>query len=1051
MYVANLNVFFGHKDKKKRISLYLRSRTTFLLIMLLLSPPFILSEDSTSNPAIVNLVFKPVVNNETGSITHLSVHMEIKPSKKDSKENLVLRAPARYASVVGASDRIEGLQVSDRKGSVALEPDLEITEAGGMIIWKRWKSSRVPSGKITVEYQARIPEPKPRRGPPYELSVQGGGISGAGCGFLAFPEISGHFQLSFHWDLKHLDPDSQGLSTLGDGDFSAQINIDQIFNSFFIAGPLGTYPEKDDIKGFKSAWLGKPVFDAKEISAWTAKAFSGLRAFFRSTEPQRYRFFMIAGPENMGVGGTGLGNSFMLFVPTDPELSKDPRSTIAHEMIHYWVGGMEGDAASNFWFTEGLTVHYTRSATYKMGLFTTQEYLEDVNRTVYRYITNPKKNLPNDQIGKFFWQDRNVQIIPYDRGSLYFAHLDAEIRTKSENKRSLDSIIFELFDQRNKGILLTQEKWLEKIQEELGPDAKNEFYAIIIRGEDFDLEPSAFGDEFERIPITVHQFELGFDESIFSSNEKVVTGLVKGCEAEKAGLQNGDRILSKIDLNTFRESENARLKLVIERNGKTKEVEYWPRGKRLNGYKWIPKSKLDGIPFKKKGQGIFNGVNIDYSIVIEDFGVSHGVDGPTARIVSIAYLANQDRPNLDRPVIFLFNGGPIVPSFCLHVGAFGPKRASFPDDLTSDISEVSLVDNKYTVLDVADLVFYDPAGTGWSRVIEGSPDSYFSVEDDARQLAQFIRAWCDRHNRFSSAKFLFGESYGTLRAAVAAQKLIEDDPTFKLDGIFLLGQALNIIETSSRPQNVISYVVSLPTLASLAWYHGRVDKRGRSFEKFLDEVRTFAKGDYLRGLFLGSMLPEADKVRLSKRLSEFTGLPADFYYAKNLRLNKYQFRVELLKENGEVLGVSDGRYKAKAKGGFEIPDPAEKVYIALRERFRDYVDYLGISIGEDYKTDSPVKGLEGWKWGATTPFSDWPYMAYLNEVMDRNPDFRVVFGAGYFDLQTTVGATEYAVTQSGWPSKRVKICYYNAGHIAYSNEQSLKAMMNDVKDLVLQR
>ncbi|MHB8055780.1 MAG: S10 family peptidase, partial [Candidatus Aminicenantales bacterium] len=93
-------------------------------------------------------------------------------------------------------------------------------------------------------------------------------------------------------------------------------------------------------------------------------------------------------------------------------------------------------------------------------------------------------------------------------------------------------------------------------------------------------------------------------------------------------------------------------------------------------------------------------------------------------------------------MIFVFNGGPIVSSTTLHMAAFGPKRVAFPDDITADPLTFPLIDNTYTVLDAADLVFFDPAGTGLSRVDEGTaPNAYFSVDDDARQFAQFVAAW----------------------------------------------------------------------------------------------------------------------------------------------------------------------------------------------------------------------------------------------------------------------------------------------------------------------
>ena len=448
-------------------------------------------------------------------------------------------------------------------------------------------------------------------------------------------------------------------------------------------------------------------------------------------------------------------------------------------------------------------------------------------------------------------------------------------------------------------------------------------------------------------------------------------------------------------------------------------------------------------------QGQFNGQTVDYNAVIEKTFVTEGKEGPSAQIVSIAYIREGIDDIANRPVIFLFNGGPIVPSVYLHMAAFGPKRVAFPEDLTADPAAFPLVHNTYTILDATDLVFFDPAGTGLSRVNEGTaPDAYFSVEADARQLSQFVEAWSRSHGRLESPKYLFEESYGTLRAAVAARQLTHKDPPVRLDGVFLMGQALNIVETSSRPGNIIGYVVSLPTLAALGWYHGRVDKKERTFEQFLDEVRLFARTDYLMALFQGDALSTDERNRIAHQLAAFTSLPVDLYIRNNLRIRKIPFRSELLKDEDKVVGYYDGRYKTEAVEEGKVPDPSARINAAAISGFRRYAqEYLGLDL-TDYIIDSPVKDLEGWKWGGTTPFSDWPYMESIRKAMVKNPDLHVVAAAGYYDLTTTTGATEYAIAQSGWPKDRVRLELYEGGHMAYTMEKSLKELMDDVRILI---
>lgn len=449
--------------------------------------------------------------------------------------------------------------------------------------------------------------------------------------------------------------------------------------------------------------------------------------------------------------------------------------------------------------------------------------------------------------------------------------------------------------------------------------------------------------------------------------------------------------------------------------------------------------------------GIFNGKRVRYTANVESYRISDGVKGPAADLVAISYLA-AGVEELNRPVIFVFNGGPISPSIYLHMAAFGPRRVAFPDDLSADPATFQLADNPYTVLDVADIVFFDPASTGYSRVAAGvKPEAYFSIDADARQLVQFMRAWSDRHGRTASPKYLFGESYGTLRAAAAAQQLAQSQPALRLDGVFLMGQALNIIEMAQRPGNVTSYVVSLPTLSALGWYHGKVSRTGRTFEQLMAQSRSFAQNEYLRALFQGSDLPAQERARIAESLEDLTGLPASVFEARNLRVSKDTYRVELLKDRNLVLGAYDGRYVATPKNKDEVPDASLAPFPAIFEGFRRYArDDLQVRTPLEYRTDSPVtNGLEGWDWGKSkSPFGDWPYMQAIRQVMEQNPQFRVVVASGYYDTATTVGASEYAVVQSGWPRDRVTLRYYPGGHMAYTIEASLKQMMDDVRAFV---
>ncbi len=445
-------------------------------------------------------------------------------------------------------------------------------------------------------------------------------------------------------------------------------------------------------------------------------------------------------------------------------------------------------------------------------------------------------------------------------------------------------------------------------------------------------------------------------------------------------------------------------------------------------------------------QGTFNGVRVDYTALVERIPVADSAANTAADLVAFSYIA-QSSAGKQRPVIFVFNGGPISPSVFLHMLALGPKRLAVPDDLSADPAKFKTVDNTYTVLDVADIVFFDPASTGYSRVAGSTPpNAYFSVDADARQLTQFIQAWSRKHGREAAPKFLFGESYGTMRAAVAAQQIAELKEPLNLRGVFLMGQALNIVETVYRPQNIVSYTASLPTLAAIGWHHGKVAQRGRTLEQFLDEVRLFARTDYLTALYQGNALDPAEERRVAARLAELTGLPAETYVAAHLRVSKPQYRGLLLKADGKILGANDARYAGPAGKG----DPANAIYPAIFAAFDGYRrGTLGIAGDTPYVTDSPVKeGLDGWRWGAASPFGNWPYGDNLGKAMKLVPALQLAIGVGYEDTLTTTGASEYAIAQSDWPKDRTRILYYQGGHMAYTIEASLKKMTDDLRGFV---
>lgn len=450
-------------------------------------------------------------------------------------------------------------------------------------------------------------------------------------------------------------------------------------------------------------------------------------------------------------------------------------------------------------------------------------------------------------------------------------------------------------------------------------------------------------------------------------------------------------------------------------------------------------------PIVTERHGVFNGKIVGYRAFVEPFDTTNSDGTPAARLATISYVARQADPK--RPILFVFNGGPIAPSAILHMGAFGPKRVAVPDDVTAPPTAFELVDNPYTVLDVADIVFFDPAGTGLSRFAPGTdPKSQFSIHADARQLVQLVLAWTKAHGRSGAPVYLLGESYGTLRAPEAAAQLAAAGAAPA--GVILLGQAVNIVEYSQRRLNIVSYAVSLPTLAAIAWWHQKADRKGRDFDAFIKDAQAFGGGAYLSALFAGDTATVQQREAVATRLQEFTGIGADYWRSHALRMTKVEYQRLLFP--GKLLATNDARYIGPPEG----ENPFDRIPTTYETVFARYLasDLRAGMLGV-YSNVSPAPAtFAGWDWGpGTSPFGDWPYGQAISDLMATQPGFRVFVANGYYDTQTTIGAMDYLVSQSGWPRDRVRTAYYQGGHMAYTNEASLKRFTDDVRAMITRK
>jgi carboxypeptidase C (cathepsin A) len=395
------------------------------------------------------------------------------------------------------------------------------------------------------------------------------------------------------------------------------------------------------------------------------------------------------------------------------------------------------------------------------------------------------------------------------------------------------------------------------------------------------------------------------------------------------------------------------------------------------------------------------------------------------------------------------------------MGAFGPVRV-VTQDARHTPAPYSVVNNDQSLLDASDLVFIDAPGTGFSRIAgKDKEKAFYGVDQDIDAFAQFITRFLSQYGRWSSPKYIFGESYGTMRGAGLALALQNRD--VDLNGVILLSDILNWDMLPDDPQVNPGidepYVVSLPTYAATAWYHTRVANRP-DLQAFLGEVEAFATGDYAQALLKGNDLPDAERQRIAERLSAYTGLTVPYLLKTNLRIEYGAFQKELFADRETTVGTLDTRFAGATL------DPLSKVatydpqsnaisaaYVAA---WNGYVrGTLRYGSGVEYKSGIPI--YSSWDYKHQPPDADKALIALPNVLPDlavamkQNPDMKVMVNGGYYDVSTPYFAGKMEMRHLPIPPSlrgNIEYRYYESGHMVYAHQPSLVALHDNVADFI---
>ena len=326
---------------------------------------------------------------------------------------------------------------------------------------------------------------------------------------------------------------------------------------------------------------------------------------------------------------------------------------------------------------------------------------------------------------------------------------------------------------------------------------------------------------------------------------------------------------------------------------------------------------------------------------------------PRANIFYVAYDKTAGGNDAERPVTFVFNGGPGASSVFLHLGALGPKRVLLNDDGTALPAAVKLVENDYTWLEFTDLVFIDPVGTGYSRAAQGvDAKQFYSVEEDAKLAGEFIRLYVTRNKRWLSPKFIAGESYGATRATAIAGYL-QNTLNMNLSGLVLISPALNFQTFRFNTGNDLAAALCLPSYTAAAWYHKKLGASLQdNLQKTLREVEEWTQSEYLVSLQKGSQLSNDDQAKIDAKLAGYTCLSSKYISLSNMRISPSRFARELLREERRTIGILDALVKGiDSDAAGENPEFDPALFLTTGQYAAAMNDYVRREL--KYVTDIP--------------------------------------------------------------------------------------------------
>jgi carboxypeptidase C (cathepsin A) len=458
-------------------------------------------------------------------------------------------------------------------------------------------------------------------------------------------------------------------------------------------------------------------------------------------------------------------------------------------------------------------------------------------------------------------------------------------------------------------------------------------------------------------------------------------------------------------------------------------------------------------PKEKAGSAVIAGAEVKYLTLTGQLPIFKEDGSPRGNVFYVYYaVTDKDGKRLSasnpggRPITFCFNGGPGSAAVWLHFGGLGPKRVDLPPDGLAPATVAKIVDNPNSILDVSDLVFIDPVGTGISRAAKGEkPEQFFGVDEDIGAIGEFVRLFTTREQRWESPKYLCGESYGVFRASGLVNYLQETHGMY-FQGLVLLSGLVSYQTISADFANDLPFILALPTLTATAHYHKKLPPDlAADYDKAVRESRAFANGDYSLALLKGNTIAPDERKRIGGQLARFTGLSLDLIDDADLRIHPSLFREHLLRAEGKILGRYDARVISEDTNRLRSEPEFDPSFTNVIGPFSAATNaYLRGTLG--YESDLPYRVLTHLHWSYAGFAGRYASTAgRLAESMKTNPQLRLLILVGRRDLAVPPDTMRYSIDHLDIPAAlrpRITWSEFDSGHMMYllrSDAEKLRA------------